>query len=173
LYLFQGFTRFLDAWPAGWAAPAPVADLTALRQWNVAHQKAGAIFYGQALLDISDEMDVARDRARYEADRAKDLRLSREQGLDAVFAEHRLDALLYPANWGAAMAAKAGYPSVIVPAGSFPNAPDPALPEGFDAKPSPMGVTFTGLACSEPRLLALAYAFEQATQRRVPPPGMP
>jgi amidase len=150
-----------------------VADLTALRQWNVANQKAGAIFYGQALLDISDEMDVERDRKRYEADRARDLRLSREQGLDAVFAEHRLDALLYPANWGAAMAAKAGYPSVIVPAGTFPNAPDPALPEKFAARPSPMGVTFTGLACSEPRLLALAYAFEQAARRRTPPPDLP
>ena len=42
-------------------------------------------------------------------------------------------------------------------------------PEGFVTKPRPFGVSFTGGACSEPRLLALAYAFEQATRRRVSP----
>jgi amidase len=47
------------------------------------------------------------------------------------------------------------------------------FPEGFDAKPQPYGVTFTGLACSEPRLIELAFAFEQATRRRVAPPGTP
>ena len=40
----------------------------------------------------------------------------------------------------------------------------PAFPAGFDAKPAPFGVGFTGTACSEPRLIELAYAFEQATQ---------
>jgi len=165
--------RDFDAWLASLGDAAPVASLTELRQWNVAHQKAGAIFYGQALLDISDEMDLAADRERYEADRAKDLHLSRDQGLDAVFAEHRLDALLFPANWGAGITAKAGYPTVMVPMGFFPNEPTPPFPEGFDARPSPFGVSFSGLACSEPRLLALAYAFEQATKRRVPPPLFP
>ncbi|MCB9378336.1 MAG: amidase [Holophagales bacterium] len=168
-----GMKRDFDAWLASLGDAAPVRSLTELRQWNVAHQKMGAIRYGQALLDISDEMDVRLDRERYEADRAKDLRLSREEGLDAVFAEHRLDALLFPANWGAGIAAKAGYPTVMVPIGFFPNDPKPPFPEGFDARPSPMGVSFTGLACSEPRLIAIAYAFEQATRRRVPPPEFP
>jgi amidase len=168
-----GMKRDFNAWLASLGAAAPVRDLTELRQWNVAHQKAGAIFYGQALLDISDEVDLERDRVRYEADRAKDLRLSRDQGLDALFAAHRLDALLFPANWGAGIAARAGYPSVMVPAGFFLEKADPAYPEAFAERRSPMGVTFTGLACSEPRLLALAYAFEQATRRRVPPPGLP
>ena len=45
----------------------------------------------------------------------------------------------------------------------------PPFPESFAAKPTPFGVSFTGLACSEPRILALAYAFEQATRKRVPP----
>ena len=79
---------------------------------------------------------------------------------------HKLDALLFPGGSGAAIAAKAGYPTVIVPFGTVPNAGDAA---GFDAKPSPFGVSFTGGACSEPRLIELAYAFEQATKRRVPP----
>ena len=49
----------------------------------------------------------------------------------------------------------------------------PPFPEGFAAKPAPYGVGFTGLACSEPRLIELAYAFEQATKRRIPPPSSP
>jgi amidase len=43
------------------------------------------------------------------------------------------------------------------------------MPAGFDAKPAPYGVAFTGGACSEPRLIEIAYAFEQATKRRVLP----
>ena len=48
----------------------------------------------------------------------------------------------------------------------------PDFPEGFEPKAQPYGVSFTGGACSEPRLLELAYAFEQATKRRVPPSVM-
>src|SRR5690606_41157295 len=127
------------------------------------------IKYGQALLDISDEMDVERARARYEADRAKDIELSATRGIDAAMAEHRLDALLFPAGMGASIAARPGYPTVIVPFGRVLNAPTPALPDGFDAKPSPFGVAFTAGKCSEPTLIGLAYAFEQATKRRVAP----
>jgi amidase len=84
-----------------------------------------------------------------------------------------LDALLFPGPSGAAIAAKPGYPTVIVPFGFVPNDPQPPFPAGFDAKPAPFGVSFTGMACSEPTLLRLAYAFEQATHRRVPPPSAP
>ena len=175
-----GMKRDFDAWLATLGPKAPVKTLTELRQWNVAHQKAGAIKYGQALLDISDEMDVRTDHARYESDREKDLRLSATQGIDAVMKENRLDAILFPAGSGASIAAKPGYPTVIVPFGFVPNAPAavgntpaPAFPAGFDPKPSPYGVSFTGMACSEPRLLELAYSFEQATKRRVPPPSTP
>jgi amidase len=164
-----GMKRDFDKWLASLGDRAPVKTLTELRLWNVAHQRMGAIKYGQALLDISDEMDVARDRVRYEADRAKDLELSATRGIDAVMAEHQLDALLFPGGGGAAIAAKPGYPTVMVPFGRVPNAPTPSLPEGFDARPSPFGVAFTAGACSEPKLIALAYAFEQATKRRVAP----
>jgi amidase len=47
------------------------------------------------------------------------------------------------------------------------------FPAGFDPKPTPFGVSFTGTACSEPKLIELAFAFEQATKRRTPPPGFP
>jgi amidase len=143
-----------------------VKTLSDLRAWNSAHQRAGTLKYGQSQLDISDEMDLDTDRARYEADRAKDLALSRGEGIDATLHANTLDALIFPGSQGAAIAAKAGYPTVIVPFGTIPNAP---MPAGFEAKPSPMGVSFTGTACSEPRLIEIAYAFEQATKRRVPP----
>jgi amidase len=164
-----GMKRDFNRWLASLGPSAPVKTLTELRQWNVAHQRGGAIKYGQALLDISDEMDVAGDRARYESDRAKDLRVSGVEGIDATMKAHRLDALLFPGGSGASLAARPGYPTIIVPAGFVPNAPTPAFPPEFDSKPAPFGVSFTGLACAEPRLIALAYAFEQASKRRVPP----
>mgnify|MGYP003492419669 FL=1 len=168
-----GFKRDFNQWLASLGPAAPVKTLTELRDWNRKHERAGAIRYGQGLLDISDEMHLEQDRARYEADRARDLRLAGEQGIDAAVAQHRLDALLFPGGSGAELAAIPGYPSVIVPFGLVPNAPRNAFPPGFDAQPSPFGVSFTGRACSEPRLIALAYAFELATKRRVPPPAMP
>ena len=61
----------------------------------------------------------------------------------------------------------------MVPFGFVPNAPVPPFPEGFGARPAPIGMSFTGMACSEPRLIELAYAFEQATRRRAPPPAFP
>jgi amidase len=168
-----GMKRDFNKWLASLGPAAPVKTLTELRNWNLAHRNAGALKYGQSQLDISDEMDVEADRARYEADRAKDVALSGAEGIDAVMKSERLDAILFPGGSGAILAARPGYPSVIVPFGMIPNAPTPAFPEGFNARPSPFGVTFAGGACSEPRLIALAYAFEQATKRRIPPALFP
>ena len=164
-----GMKRDFNAWLASLGGAAPVKSLTELRAWNTAHEKAGALKYGQAQLDISDEIDLDRDRARYEADRAKDIALAGRDGIDAALQAQKLDALLFPGGSGAAIAAKPGYPTVIVPFGAVPNAPTPPLPTEFKAKPAPLGVAFTGTACSEPRLIELAYAFEQATKKRVPP----
>jgi amidase len=169
--LKYGMKRDFNKWLASLGSVAPVATLTALREWNIAHTKAGAIKYGQSNLDISDEMDVAADKTRYETDRARDLDLSATHGIDEVMKAGQLDALLFPGANGAALAARPGYPTVIVPFGVVPNAPANApFPEKFQAKPSPFGVSFTGMACAEPRLIGLAYAFEQATKRRVPAP---
>jgi len=165
----RDFNKFLETL----GSAAPVKTLTELREWNITHTKSGAIRFGQSNLDVSDEMDVRADRARYEADRAKDIELGGTNGIDAAMKANNLDALLFPGASGAAIAAKPGYPTVIVPFATVPNAPMPPFPPGFDAKPSPFGVSFTGMACSEPRLLELAYSFEQATKRRVPPPSAP
>ena len=163
-----GMKRDFNAWLAMLGPAAPVKTLGELRAWNRAHERAGTLKYGQAQLDISDEMDVEADRARYLADREKDIRLNGPEGIDAVMREHKLDALLFPSNFGANVAARPGYPTVIVPFGLVA-ADARGFPATFDPKPSPFGVSFTGLACSEPRLIELAYAFEQATRKRTPP----
>jgi amidase len=171
--LKYGMKRDFNMWLASLGSVAPVKSLTELRDFNKAHEKAGAIKYGQSQLDISDEMDVDKDRARYEADRAKDIRVAATDGIDAVMKAERLDAIFFPGASGAAIAAKPGYPTVIVPFALVPNEPTPPFPSGFNAKPGPMGVSFSGLACSEPKLLSIAYAFEQATKKRVAPSEFP
>jgi amidase len=171
--LKYGMKRDFNIWLKSLGAAAPVKTLGELIAWNKAHEKAGAIKYGQSNLEISDEVDVEKDRARYEADRAKDIRLGGTHGIDEVMKAERLDAILFPGANGAAIAAKPGYPTVTVPFAMVPNEPTPPFPSGFDAKPGPMGVSFTGMACSEPKLIELAYAFEQATKKRVPPASAP
>jgi amidase len=168
-----GMKRDFNAWLRSLGPGAPVKTLAELRTFNLARTERGAIKYGQSQLDISDEIDLEADRARYEADRAKDIALAATRGIDAAMHEHQLDALLFPAGTGALIAARPGYPTVIVPFGMTRNAPTPAFPDGFEARPAPYGVSFTGLACAEPRLIELAYSFEQATKRRVPPPSTP
>ncbi len=171
--LKYGMKRDFNAWLDTLKGTGPVKTLTELRQWNTAHQSRGAIKYAQANLDVSDEMDVTKDKARWEADRAKDIRLGAAHGIDEVMKAQKLDAILFPGASGAGIAAKPGYPTVIVPFALVANAPTPAFPAGFDAKSIPYGVSFTGMACSEPRLIELAYAFEQATKKRTPPPAFP
>jgi amidase len=169
-----GMKRDFNSWLKSLGPSAPVNSLTALRDWNTAHAKAGAIKFGQSRLDISDEMDLAADKARNDADDKKDVALSRTTGIDAVLKANRLDAIFTPGGAGAGLAARSGYPIIVVPFATIPNAPNNApYPAGFDAKPAPFGVGFTGTACSEPKLIELAYAFEQATKKRVPPAATP
>jgi len=175
-----GMKRDFNAWLRTLGAAAPVTSLTALREWNLAHVKAGAMKFGQSRLDISDEMDLNADRARNDADVAKDNLLSRTNGIDGVLngpasqsSGGKLDAIVTPGGSGANLAARAGYPIIVVPFAMVPNAPTPAFPSGFNAKPAPFGVGFTGAQCSEPRLIEIAYAFEQATKKRVPPASAP
>jgi len=178
-----GMKRDFSTWLMRLGDAAPLKSLTELRAWNEAHKAAGTIKYGQSNLDNADETDLVADRERYESDRRKDLLLTAKHGIDEVMKARRLDALLFPAQNGNGIAARAGYPSVIVPFATVPNNAPPAFPRGFDPKPAPFGVTFTGMACSEPRLIALAYAFEQASRLRpvsasqakgrVPPPLFP
>jgi amidase len=168
-----GMKRDFNLWLKTLGPSAPVNTLTELRQWNLSHQRAGAIRFGQSRLDISDEMDLETDRARNDADVRKDNVLSRDAGIDGVLKAHNLNAILTPGGSGAGLAARAGYPIIVVPFALVANAPTPAFPAGFDARPAPFGVGFTGAQCSEPKLVELAYAFEQATKKRIRPPATP
>ncbi len=158
--------------------------------FDAAHPEV-ALKYGQAIAIGAESLNIGpgQDLEDYLADRALDLKLTRTCGLDVLYtgvvppecaglvtgqgscAGHRFDATLFPANFGANAPARAGYPSVIVPGGFFPN-PAP-LPAGFNPQPSPFGVTFSGPAFSEPRLIGYAYALEQATHHRVPALSVP
>ena len=81
------------------------------------------------------------------------------------------DAILALGNNFAAAPAKAGFPSVTVPGGFI--LADAALGDPPINGPFPQTVTFSGPAFSEPRLIGLAYAFEQVTRYRVPPSSTP
>ena len=150
--------------------------------FNIAFGPA-ATKYDQDLAIFSEFFDISPgsdDTLRYQADRAEDITRSRGaiatalNGPDnAPGTDDDFDALLFSGNSGAGTPAKAGYPSIVVPGGFFDNVVNPPFPAGFNAQPGPAGVTFSGRAFSEPRLIALAYAFEQATHHRVPPASTP
>jgi amidase len=172
--LKYGMKRDFNAYLATLGASAPVKSLAELRAFNQAHARANAVRYGQSNLDISDEMDLVQDRSRYEADRARDIALAGDRGLRAAIEDQRLDALMFPGWQISNLAARPGYPEIVVPLGVVPagaggGAGANPFPSGFDPKPSPYSAAFVGLACSEPRLIEIAFAFEQATKRRVPP----
>ncbi|MEO7133936.1 MAG: amidase family protein [Vicinamibacterales bacterium] len=168
-----GMKRDYNAWLATLGPSAPVKSLKEHIEWNRAHAKAGAIKYGQSRFEISDQIDLIADKARLDADDAKDYRLSRDQGIDGVLKAYKLDAFITPGGSGAGIASRAGYPIVAVPFAMVPNAPQQPFPAGFTARPAPFGVGFVGAQCSEPLLIEIAYAFEQATKKRVAPSSAP
>ncbi len=157
--LFYEFKRDLNKYLDSLGDDAPVETLADVIAFNKANAEE-ALRYGQTLALAAQEIDLVEDRSQYLEDRATDLRLARDEGIDAYLKQYDLDAILFPENRGASIAAKAGYPSVIVPGGY--------LPDG-----APFGVTFSGTAFSEPQLIALAYSYEQASELRVPPESTP
>jgi amidase len=169
--LKYGFKRDFNAYLASLGPTAPVKSLTELRAFNVANAARNAIRYGQTLLDNSDQVDLVADEGRYNADRARDIYLARTHGIDEVLAVNRLDAIIFGSNTGANISARPGLPSITVPFAMLPNAG--TFPDGFNPLPGPFGITFAGTTCSEGRLIELAFAFEQATRRRVPPASAP
>lgn len=172
--LMYGQKHDLNNYLAG-RPSAPVHTLSDIIAFNDAHADV-ALKYGQAIFLAADQLDTSPDSddtRRYLDDRALDLALTRT-GLDAVYdgpdgiegTDDDFDAILFPQNRGAGAPAKAGYPSIVVPGGYVP-------PTGAVVNPAPFGVTFSGRAFSEPKLLGLAYAFEQATRHRRSPASAP
>ena len=177
--LLYGFKRDLNAYLAGTPA-APSQSLAQIVAFNNSY--VPPMKYGQAIAIGAEALDISpgsADTARYLADRAEDLRRSK-LALDGVFngpdgvkgTADDFDAVLHLGNANANVPAKAGYPSVAVPGGfnalSTLTPDDPPI-----AVPFPSDITFSGPAFSEPTLIALAYAFEQATRHRVPPASTP
>jgi len=158
----------LNAYLRDWLPDAqndgtPIRTLADIIAFNEANAER-ALRFGQDIFLAAEATSGDLSELGYRAARAADLRASRSLGLDAYLDRHRLDAVLFPGAAGAAIAAKAGYPSVQVPAGFVSGSGTPAYP---------FGVTFAGRAWSEPALLRIAHAFEQATRARRPPPGLP
>ncbi len=163
--LKHDMNRYLQDWATG-TTMRTLGDIIA---FNAVHADR-ALRFGQDLFLAAEGTRGDLKELEYVSARENDLRASRAMGLDAYMEENRLDAVLFAGTTGAAIAAKAGYPSVQVPAGftaGIAGSPGIAARETPDY---PIGATFTGRAWSEAALLRIAYAYEQATlARRMPP----
>lgn len=153
------FKQDLNAYLSTLGPNAPVKTLADIIAFNNAHPQT-ALKYGQTLALASEARDLEQDQPQYLADRATDLRLAKDEGLDFIIDNYNLDAVLFPGSRGAAIGAKAGYPSIIVPA-------------GYLSTGAPYGITLLGKAYSEPTLISLAYSYEQATKVRQAPTSTP
>jgi amidase len=174
LYEFKdSLNRYLSRLPESF----PARTLEQLIEFNEKHKDKEMPWFGQETFIEAQKKGPLTEPAYKEA-REKCLRLARTEGIDAVMDQHKLDALVTlttgPAwfiDWvngdagggGCSQpAAVAGYPHVTVPAGFI--------------RGLPVGLSFFGRAWSEPRLLELAYAYEQTTRARRDPalrPGGP
>jgi amidase len=149
---------------------APVHSLADIIAFNERTRDREMPYFAQELMQRAQAKGPLTDAA-YLAALAKDHALARTRGIDAVMNQYSLDALIAPTggppwvtdlangdhadNGSSTPAAVAGYPHVTVPGG--------------DVFGLPVGISFFGRAWSEPTLITLAYAFEQATKHRRPP----
>ncbi|MEJ7812304.1 MAG: amidase [Gemmatimonadaceae bacterium] len=172
--LLYEFKADLNAYLGALPPSALVHSLKDVIDFNERNRDREMPYFGQEIM-IQAQAKGPLTSAAYRTVRASCLRLARTQGIDAVMIAHRLDAIVAPTGgpaWptdllngdhfsggSSTHAAVAGYPNVNVPAGSI---------HGL-----PVGVSFFGRAWSEPTLLRLAYAFEQATKHRAPPRFLP
>jgi amidase len=160
----------LNAYLARLGPSAPVHSLKETIEFNERNKKTELAYFGQDTFIKAEARGPLTDKEYIDA-RDKNLRLSRAEGIDAIMDKFKLDALIAPTEgpaWvsdlvtgdhflcsSSTAAAVAGYPHITVPAGFV-----------FGL---PVGISFFGRAWSEPTLIKLAYAFEQATKHRKPP----
>lgn len=152
------FQRDLNAYLSRLPASAPVKALSDIIAYNDSHAQL-TLKFGQSLALAAQAKDLSEDSvdtAKYLSDRAQDLADSRGR-IDPLMSELSLTALLFANVGSASIGAKAGYPSVSVPA-------------GYQASSRrPFSIAFLGRAWSEPTLIGYAHAYEQVTQLRRPP----
>lgn len=160
----------LNAYLAGLGPSAPVKTLKDIIEFNDRNKDKEMPYFGQDMFVKSQNKGSLTEKEYTDAV-AKNLQLARTEGIDAVMDKHRLDALVAPTGGPAWItdlvtgdhfsggssnaAAVAGYPNINVPVGSI-----------FGL---PVGISFFGRAWSEPTLIKIAYAFEQATKARRAP----
>jgi amidase len=172
--LLYEFKSDLNAYLASRGSTTRVKTLKDVIDFNDAHAQQEMPYFGQELMKMAQAKGPLTDRAYVDA-RARSLRLAGRMGIDAVMAQHRLDALVVPTGnpaWtidlllgdhflggSSTPAAVSGYPSITVPAGF--------------AFGLPVGLSFIGRAWSEPTLIKLAFAYEQGTKHRKPPRFLP
>jgi len=172
--LLYEFKADLESYLRGLPAGARARTLDDLIAFDRAHAAQEMPYFGQEIFEMSAKKGPLSS-AGYRKALAKCRDLARTKGLDATFAKHRLDALVAPTQGPPGLidlvngdsgggsstspCAVAGYPAITVPMGY--------------AFGLPLGVTFMGLAWTEPKLVRYAYAFEQATKVRRPPRYLP
>jgi amidase len=165
IVLIYELKRDLNLYLRDWATNTDmktIADIVAFNETNAGN----ALRFGQDLFLAADDTRADLSEREYKSARAMDLLAAKTRGMDAYMDRHNLDAVLFPGSVGSGIPAKAGYPSVMVPAGFISGA------DGKDTPDYPLGVMFAGRAWSEHKLLRLAYAFEQSSHMRKPPPGL-
>ncbi|MCY0863640.1 MAG: amidase family protein [Sulfobacillus sp.] len=143
--LIYEFKPALNAFLAKWG-PSHLSSLEAVMAFNARYPDR-CLQYGQAIFEAAAKTTGHLKEPAYWQARLRDQRQSRQDGIDRVLTLHRLDALIFPGAEGAALAAKAGYPSI-------------ALPIGYGPTGAPFGVSWTASAWSEPRLITLASSYE-------------
>ena len=155
------FAKDLPAYLATLDKNYPIKTLKDIIDFNNAYMKrdSTAFPYGQAVIIRCNELDLEAQKETYTADREKDIRYSRENGIDYLLKEYNLDCIATASNVNSTtlIGAKAGYPTVSIPL---------ANPGGTIW---PNNLQFTGPAFSEAQLISFAYTVEQATRFRVPP----
>ncbi|PFP24509.1 amidase [Bacillus sp. AFS073361] len=133
----------------------PIRNITDLIDFNKNNEEK-MLEYGQAVLIESEETSGSLTEAAYVNALEFDLYHSKNQGIDFALETSNLEVIVFPSEEGSHISAKAGYPSIAVPA-------------GYTAEGEPVGITFAGTAYSEPLLIEVAYAFEQMTKFRKAP----
>jgi amidase len=157
--LLHEFKSGLNHYLAALAPEIPVHTLGELVRYNRDRRKK-ALRYGQTILTKSERFTSGTlTEPIYIQARSEDIRRCRTEGIDAALDGDRLDLLLFPAYYGCAVAARAGYPSIAIPSGLVES----------DRGPRPFGVTFTGPAFSEALLIRAGAALEKALNGRVSP----
>lgn len=154
---------------------AKYKTLEDLIKFNEENKDKEMPFFGQEIFIESQKRGDLTDKVYLDA-LAKVRKQTREDGIDALLAKDKLDALVGPTAGAAwSIAAVACYPSITVPLGlrEIPALPAAGNAQATTASMQAAGMFFFGTAWSEPKLIKYAYAFEQLTKGRVTPQFLP